>query len=250
MMHITRNPYADAVVALLGSVGLPAPAEAGPLYDPTTIVNGKTFEEWNVIWTQRQIEESLGGGSSIPLVVDGVRLFPQSGGPGVFEFDVTPLPNMPFIASPCFVYGETCSDPNVPDDTPQLIIDLDVFGTAQITTFLDGAELPNGTGTDLSAYMFGPIYFDSPIVYAEPQYRFDDANGDPVCATAALFTQGIGTIFRPLSVGEHTVHNIPSSPFFGDFDLTCNIRVVPEPGGVVMMSLGVLGIMGLGMRRR
>jgi hypothetical protein len=247
----TPKPFrAAALVAFAGLALIGARAEAGPLYDPTEVVNGKTFEQWNVLWSQRVIEMGPGGGTSIPGVVDGVALFPAPTSPGAYIFDVTLLPGASFVSSPFFVFGESFDDPAVPDDTPQLIVDLDLFGTAQMTVSLDGSDVLGGTGTELAAYMFGPTYFDDPIQYAQPQYRFDDADGNPVNAVSALFVQGIGTIFRPLSVGNHTVRNVLHSPFFGDFDLTYNIRVVPEPSSVLLMGVGALGLAAVRLRAR
>jgi hypothetical protein len=131
------------------------------------------------------------------------------------------------VDAPFFVYGERYDDPAVHDDTPQLVTDLGVFEDVKIRVVLDGRTLLDGTGTELDDFKFGPVYFDEPIVYAGPQFRFLDENGKAVNAVAALFVEGIGTVFHPLPVGEHTLVNIVHSSFFGDFEFTYHITVSP-----------------------
>jgi hypothetical protein len=88
---------------------------------------------------------------------------------------------------------------------------------------LDGRVLLDGSGTELERFRFGPTYFDEPIVYAEPQPRGPDVN-----ATAALFVRGIGAVYHPLPVGQHTLVNVVHSQFFGDFQVTYHITVSPR----------------------
>ena len=55
------------------------------------------------------------------------------------------------------------------------------FETAVIRTVLEEHVLHDGTGTELAGFRFGPVYFDEPIVYAEPVPR-----GPGLNAIAAL----------------------------------------------------------------
>ena len=80
-----------------------------------------------------------------------------------------------------------------------------------------------GVASDLDAYRFGPVYFDPPIVYAEPRPR-----GGPN-AVEALFVEGIGSVYHPMSAGDHTLVLTTDSPFFGHFEVTYHITVKP-PG--------------------
>ena len=126
------------------------------------------------------------------------------------------------MAPPFFIFGERYADPNVPDDNPADPI-LDVFfETTEIQTVLDGRVLLNGTGTELERFRFGPVYFDEPIVYAEPHET-------PWASTiAALFVVGIGSVYHPLPVGQHTLVYTVQSAFFGDYQITYHITVSPQ----------------------
>lgn len=247
MMRYFRNGGIAFVV--LVSVGLSA-ARGGqpPLMPPGEPAFGKTYQEWGMLWTEWAVGTYLGGGSDIGQTVDGVFFLPGNFTPGDHEFHITLGADTPFVVAPFFIYGERYDHPDVRDDLPQDIVDLQLFETANILTVFDGETLLDGSGTELSAYMYGPTYFDDPIVYSDPQFRFmlDD---QPVNALAALFTQGIATVYSPLSVGEHTLRNSVQSPFFGNFEFTYHLTVVPEPGSLVMMGLGVGGLVGYGWRR-
>jgi hypothetical protein len=193
------------------------------LLPPQSHAFGTTLEQLGVRYAQRAIESGLGGGTDLSDRLGRVQFLPTSLTEQVAVFDVTLRPGTPFFATPFFIFGERYDDPNVPDDTPQDVIALGLFETADIRVVLDGQVVLEGTGTELAPYMFGPTYFDEPIVYAEPQPRGPNLN-----ATAALFVQGIGTLFHPLSVGQHTLVNTVHSDFFGDFQFTYHITVSPH----------------------
>jgi hypothetical protein len=197
----------------------------GPLLPPQASFRGKSFAEWNFLWSQRTIELNLGGSTRVPETIKKVRLLPSVVTPGTYEFDVTIPTGTAVVTSPLFIYGEHYDNPNVPDDTPQLIVDLQLFETADIEVIFDGDVLLQGTGADLARWHFGPTYFDPPIQYAEPQFRGTDEDGNPVNAIEALFVEGIGTVYHPLPPGQHTLVQNLSSPFFGDFHYVYNIVV-------------------------
>lgn len=182
---------------------------------------GHSFEELNFLYTKWAIETGLGGGSDIPGGVGKVQFLPTSvTGSGAFTFNVTLAPGTPFVAPTFFVFGERYDDPNVPDDKPGDLAALGIFETATINLVLDGKVVVNGVASDLKQLMYGPTYFDQPIVYTTPQSR-----GPGLNATAALFVQGIGTVFHPLSAGQHTLVSTVHSQFFGDFQYTYHITV-------------------------
>ena len=111
----------------------------------------------------------------------------------------------------------------VPDDDPaDPFLDV-VFETTDIQVVLDGRVLMAGTGTELVRFRYGPVYFDEPIVFPEPVPVGDDLN-----ATSALFVAGIGAVYRPLPVGQHTLVYTVHSMFFGDRLRTYHITVSPR----------------------
>jgi hypothetical protein len=137
-------------------------------------------------------------------------------------FDIKLRPGTAFVTPPFFVFGERYDDPSVPDDDPLALADvLDaIFADLQVVTTLDGSTLLEGTGTELAEFRYGPVFLDKPIVYTVPQPR-----GGGLNSVAALWVMGIGSVYRPLAIGEHTlVYNVHSS-FFGDFLYTYNITV-------------------------
>ncbi len=57
-------------------------------------------------------------------------------------------------------------------------------------------------------------YFDSPIAYPEPEFRFYDPMLGDVYATAAIWSEGTSCILKPLSVGHHTLETKSYFPLF------------------------------------
>jgi hypothetical protein len=204
-------------------VRLPASSQSktSPLVPPQSNAFGLPFDEWNVLQVQWTIETQLGGQNVSPTVRN-VQFLPGAifgTGPA---FNVILRPGTPFVSAPLFLFGERYDDPNVPDDDPVALADLiDAFvQTAEIETVLDGRVLLNGAGSQFERYMFGPTFFDAPIAYAQPQ----DRGG--VNAVAALWVVGIGSVYRPLPVGQHTlVYTL--NTILGDSQFTYNITVVP-----------------------
>ncbi|WZO98847.1 hypothetical protein EP7_000438 [Isosphaeraceae bacterium EP7] len=199
--------------------------DCGSLLPPRASFRGLSFEEWNVLWSRRTIELNFAETTNVPETLKRVRFLPSVVTPGNYEFDVNLPPGTGFVTAPFFIYGERFDDPAVPDDTPQLIVDLKLFETADIQVILDGRVLLKGTGADLHRWHFGPTYFKRPIVYAEPQFRFNNEAGNPVNAVEALFVEGIGTVYSPLSRGRHTLIQNVSSPFFGEFHYVYHLNV-------------------------
>lgn len=201
-----------------------APPPAVPLAAPESQPYGRSTEEWGVLYSQWSIEDGLGGGSELRDTVGIVRLLPYDFVNPTVEIPVSLAEGTPFVALPFFVFGERYDDPSVPDDSPQDVIDLGIFATADIRVVLNGAVLLEGTGTELlERYGFGPYFFEEPIVYVVPEPRGPDLN-----AVAAVFVQGIATVFNPLPVGEHTLVTTVQSEFFGDFQITYQITVSPR----------------------
>jgi hypothetical protein len=232
MSRIAKRSAVTLLVALLGVVLAPAVSHGqggtSPLVPPQSNAFGKSFEEWNVLQTEWVTTDGLGAGPPPSDTVGRVRLFPAEFFDPQPEFHITLRPGTPFVAAPVFVIGERYDDPNVPDDDPIALADLleGVFATVKILTVLDGQVLLDGTGTELAQFRFGPVFFDEPIFYADPQPR-----GPGLNAIAALWVTGIGSVYHPLPVGEHTlVYDVEDfivavNP---DFTITYHITVSPH----------------------
>ena len=230
MNRIASSSLTICSAAILG-VALTAPISKGqsgpsPLVPPQSNAFGKSFEEWNRLQTQFSIAAGLGGQTDLSDTVGGVRFFPAAFGTDpLVEFDVKLSAGQPFVASPLFIFGERYDDPNVPDDDPDELASFieQSFAAAEIEILLDGRVLLAGSGADLKNFRFGPVFFDEPILYAEPQPRGPDLN-----AVAALWGVGFGAVYRPLPIGEHTlVYNIKSE-FPGTFTFIYHITVAPR----------------------
>jgi len=212
---------ATLLVAAVAAVSLNAHAQPGssPLLPPNANFRGKSFEEWNVLYAEWAIATNLGG-QSPSNTVKGVRFLPnQLGAPGAYEFNVTLKPGTPFVAPPFPVFGEAY-DNGTQDDPNDPIIEW-VFENTDVVVELDGQTLMDGTAAELANYRYGPVDFNPPIVYAEPQDR-GFAN-----AIAATVTLGVGAVYRPLPVGQHTLVNTVSGPL-GDYTFTYHITVSPN----------------------
>jgi hypothetical protein len=217
------------LLVALSSIALvptPTPGQGGQsaLLPPTANFRGKSLAEWNVLWANWNITTQLGDPTGLSNTVEKVRLLPDPLSPGVYAFDIVVDPGTAFVLPAWFVFGEHYAEyPVVPDDTPELIDELMLFETTFVETRLDGRVVLRGFASDLDAYRFGPVYFDPPIAYTEPQDR-----GGPH-AVEALFVEGIGSVYQPMSAGKHTLVLTTDSPFFGHFEVTYRINVVP-PG--------------------
>jgi hypothetical protein len=199
----------------LGSI---TPSSLAQLVQPNSHAYGKSFEEWNVLFAQRAIEEGLGEGSEIDETVGRVRLLPGSLYTGPFEFDVTLPPGTPFVAPAVWLFGETYD--NGTEDDPFDPFIVDVFENFEVLLVFDGEVLMDDTVAELERFQFGPVYFDEPLVYSEPLPR-----GPGVNATSAIWTEGLGSVFHPLPPGEHTLVQVFDSEFFGHVEYRYNITV-------------------------
>ena len=229
MSRIAQSSVVTLLVVLLGVILAPPvfPGQGGrsPLVPPRSHAFGKSFERWNVLWSEWAIasDPDLGGATDLSDTLGRVRFLPADSFGQSLEFHVTLPPGTPFVAPPLIVFGERYDDPNVPDDNPADPILDNFFETAEIRTVLDDHVLLDGTGTELARFRFGPVYFDEPIVYAEPVPR-----GPGLNAIAALFVAGIGSVYHPLPVGQHTLVYTVHSDFFGDKQSTYHITVSPK----------------------
>jgi hypothetical protein len=235
MNRIAKRSAVTLLAVLLGVVLAPVVSTgqggSSPLVPPQSNAFGKSFEEWNVLQTQFATEFGLGAGPTPSNTVGRVRLFPAEFFDPKPVFDIILPPGTPFVAAPVFVFGERYAD--MSEDDPDLLHDflfgLDppgVFAQVNIRTVLDGQVLLDGTGTALGRFQFGPVFFDEPIFYANPQPRPGSPN-----AIAALWVTGIGSVYNPLPVGEHTlVYDVKDfivavNP---DFQITYHITVSPQ----------------------
>lgn len=201
MSCIVKSFTRVAAVALLGIALAPLPATGhgrhSPLVPPHANFRGRSFEEWNVLYVERYMETYYAGQTPCDMV-GRVRLLMAA--PGETEVDVRLRPGTPFVLPAFWVAGERYDDPNVPDDNPDdPFVDF-IFEMTDVLFELDGRVIMDGAASEFCRYEFGPVYFDEPIVYSEPQPRGPNLN-----AVSALWTQGIGAIFHPLPAGRHTL---------------------------------------------
>jgi hypothetical protein len=222
-----------ALVGLLISASAPMaqPGRGGrsPLVPPQSHAFGKSFDEWNFLYTIWALggaqDDTVGRVRFLPgaflvgepddIDEDGFAIF-------IDEFNIRLRPGTPFVLPPFLLVGETYDREDVPDDDPQDA--FMIFATTDIRVTLNGAVLMEGTGADLAEFVYGPTYFEEPIFYDEPQPRGPDLN-----AIAGIFTVGIGAVYHPLPVGEHTLRVNWRAAFFGaELRATYHITVSPR----------------------
>lgn len=222
MSRIAKRPTIVLLAGLCGMALAPNLSVAGwPLVPPHSRAFGKSFEEWNYLYV-KWFEETYLAGQTPSNTVGRVRFLPGNHIPGTYEFDVKMRPGTPFVFPPFPVIGEIYDDPNVPPDNPaDPFVDY-IFDTTYIRVELDGRVLFDGFASDYCDFEYGPLYFDPAIVYATPLPR-----GPGLNATAALWTQGIGAVYRPLPVGRHTLLTI-SEGLLGNYSIKHKIRVSPH----------------------
>ena len=192
-----------------------------PLLPPQAKFRGMSFEQWNVLQSEWAIEAVLGDPTGLSDTVKGVRFLPGTFGSGEFEVDVTLPPGTPFVSPSYFVFGELYDD--LSEDDPEDPILNFILETSDVETRLNGEIVIEGSADELDDHFFGPTYFDEPVFYSEPQPRGAELN-----AIAARFVVGIGGVYHPLPVGEHTLVHSVQTVFFGDSQITYNITVSPE----------------------
>jgi hypothetical protein len=189
---------------------------------PESKQKGKNLAEWMLrYWTWL-----LGGDQE--QTVGNVLFMPLPNAtptdvPGVLEgsCEVTMRPGtafaLPVIANVGEAYDEGAPDnPNAPPYN-------EFAGGLTANVTLDGKTLIDTVSQGIGKYYYGPVYFDSPIEYAEPQPR-DGRN-----AVAVIWAEGIGFLHGPLKVGTHTMELHSSSSHFGvTFNNTWTITVSPD----------------------
>lgn len=207
------------VTSVLLTLGIAAVADAQQPVPPNAKFRGKSLEQWSLLSTEWQIATGLGRVTDLTDTVNGVRFLPGSFQSS--ELDIVLTAGTPFVSSSWFVFGELYDD--LSSDNPEdPIIDF-ILETAEVETTLNGQVIISGNAAQLDELMFGPAYFEEPIFYAEPQPRGENLN-----SVAALFVFGIGAVYHPLPVGEHTLVTEVDSLFFGQSTTTYHITVVPK----------------------
>jgi hypothetical protein len=223
MSRITNNSVGVMLVALVGVALAPAlsSGQGSALLPPNANFQGKSLAEWSVLASAHAIEEGLGG-QSLPDTVGRVRFLPFSFEDTDAQFHVDLDAGTAITFPTLFIFGELYDD-GTQDNPADPIVDV-FFETTSVEARLDGRVLLQGVAAELGEYRFGPIPFDQPILYAEPQPR-----GPALHSVAALFVLGIGSVYHPLPVGEHTLVITMDSLFFGFRQTTYQITVTP-PG--------------------
>jgi hypothetical protein len=233
--------FAFPLIVLSASWTL-APAPSRAQLVPPGVFRGKSLAQWSFDWSEWALRTGLGG-QTLPDTVDGVRYLPPNLGE-TFVTNLTISQGTAVAFSPFIVFGENY-DIGGSDDPNDPILN-DIFAGATFQTKFDGATVLEGATNAFPARMFGPTSFASPIAYATPQPR-----GPGVNSTAAIFVLGLGEIFDPLPLGQHTIQNTYTSNFFGGpYSATYNITVVPEPGGIAAGCMGVLCLVNARRRAR
>ena len=154
-----------------------------------------------MLQTQWALALGLGDAAELSNTIGHVRLLPGDFTSSTPVFNITLAPGTPFVASPFFVFGERYDDPNVPDDDP-----------IALAAFI------------ADVFLFGPTYFDAPIVYGVPVSR-----GPGLNSISALWVVGIGAVYHPLPVGQHTlVYTVHSLVFGSSTEFTYHITVTPK----------------------
>jgi PEP-CTERM motif-containing protein len=237
-----------AMAVLVGSE--PAFGAGSALLPANANFRGQNLEEWAVQAIEWQIATALGDPTGLSDTVQKVRFLPPTIGGGVFEYDVTLPTGTGFVNNSFFLFGERYDDGS--QDNPADPFIPVIFEDAFIKTTLDGQVVLEGKAADFDDRLVGPVLFDEEIPYNEPQPR------GPLNAVAATFFVGIGGVYGPLPVGEHTLESIIESTFFGNTEATFHITVVaagkvqhvPEPSTIALVGFGLIGLVAVVRRRR
>jgi hypothetical protein len=145
------------------------------------------------------------------------------------SLDIDLKPGSPFVAPVITLNGESYVNNILPPDEPLDSYKISLL-SADITVTLDGKTILQSPA-DNQKFFYEPAYFPEPIVFSPPQFRFTDKDLGDVYAAAAIWSQGIGFVHRPLKVGKHTLHIMAVNKELGyGFENTWNITVLPNKG--------------------
>lgn len=232
------------VLVLVFSLVLPVAADTIQPAQPQTDAYGKSLTAWQLLYLTWLLGadpvDHVGQVRFLPLP----QGTPQGENPVIYvgELAATLDPGAPFVL-PIFVWiGESYDNGSADAPLPS-----DLFTAMTVTVTLDGQPLLDSSSAPLTPYYFGPQAFQSPIPYAEPQPRGDsDGDGEPdLFALAMIWAQGIGFVYPPLSIGQHTLTLYAENAAFGfGYDNTWQITVAPPVAETLYLSLGNSGQIG------
>lgn len=228
------------VLVLVLSLVMPITAGGVQPPQPQTDAYGKSLTDWQLLYLTWLLGgdpvDHIGQVRFLPLP----QGTPQGENPVIFvgELATTLDPGAPFVL-PIFAWiGESYDNGSADEPLPS-----DWFTTMTVTVTLDGQPLLDSSTAALTPYYFGPQAFQSPIPYAEPQPRGDtNGDGEPdLFALAMIWGQGIGFVYPPLSIGQHTLTLYAENAAFGfGYDNTWQITVAP-PSEMLYLSLSSSG---------
>jgi hypothetical protein len=233
-MNLPHRRFIFSLLLLAASL-ISAPVVSTAQLVPPGDFQGKSHDEWGFDWSQWGIKTGLGG-QSLPDTVDGVRYLPPNFGNNVVA-DLTIQQGTPLVFSPFYVFGEKYD--NGTDDDPVLsepVIDQ-IFQTTTFQTKFDGSVVLEGFASDFPVRTYDITLFPAPITYTTPR-----PVGGGVNAIAAFWSTGLTEIFDNLPLGQHTIVNVFTSPFFSPDPVssTYNITVVPEPSTLMLLGSALL----------
>jgi hypothetical protein len=194
----------------------------------------KTLEEWMLYYIRWLVGEFGWTTEELPQQDGNVLMMPIPVGEQVSEDPVvvqgscavTIRPGTAFVLPVSTTIGESYVS-GIPDDDPADYPLKELLGEddKQTLVTLNGQTLIDSTEDNWEDSFVDPVYFDPPIVYAEPQPR---GNPEPY-ADQTIWLQGLGFVHPPLRVvGTHTLklktYNL--GPVI--FDNTWTITVDPD----------------------